>query len=214
MTAGRRNSRAANGSGPAQAQKGAAQRKTRSPGLLAMSLILVLVLAGATCAIYARQRAGKEATREVDTVKIETSKGPVVLEVYPRLMPVTVKNFEDLAKSGFYNSLVWHRVEDWVIQTGDPTGTGTGGSGKKIKLETNPELKNLRGAVGMARSQDPNSASSQFYVLKTDAPWLDGSYAVFGKVVSGMDAIDQIRAGDKTLKVMVEQGEPAAPRPK
>lgn len=136
-------------------------------------------------------------------IRIDTTKGTVVLELYPKLMPVTVSNFTGLAQSGFYDGLVWHRVEDWVVQTGDPQGTGYGGSGKTIKLETSPVLKNVRGAVGMARSQDPNSASSQFYILKRDASWLDGQYAVFGKVTSGMDVIDKLEKGDRMLKVSV-----------
>ncbi|HHY17357.1 MAG TPA: peptidylprolyl isomerase [Firmicutes bacterium] len=130
--------------------------------------------------------------------------GTIVIQVYPKLMPVTVENFLDLAGSGFYDGLIWHRVENWVVQTGDPEGTGMGGSGKTIKLETNKNLKNVRGAVAMARSQARDSASSQFYVLKTDAPWLDGDYAVFGKVVSGMEIIDSLKAGDTMLRVKVE----------
>ncbi|MGI6406094.1 MAG: peptidylprolyl isomerase [Syntrophaceticus sp.] len=129
-------------------------------------------------------------------VTIETTKGRIVLEVYPELMPITVANFDKLVQSGFYNGLKFHRVEDWVIQGGDPKGNGTGGPGWTIKLETNPQLKNLRGAVAMARAMDPNSAGSQFYILKTDASWLDGQYAVFGKVTEGMDVVDQIQIGD------------------
>ncbi len=138
-------------------------------------------------------------------VTIETAKGNIVLEVYPKLMPVTSKNFLDLVQSGFYNvpTMTFHRVEGWVIQTGDPTGTGGGGSSKTIKLEVNPQLKNLRGMVGMARSSDPNSATSQFYILKTDASWLDGQYAVFAKVIQGMDVVDKIAAKDRITKVSI-----------
>lgn len=135
-------------------------------------------------------------------VTIDTAKGQIVLEVYPDLMPVTVANFDKLVQSGFYDGLKFHRVEDWVIQGGDPIGNGTGGPGWKISLETNPQLKNVRGAVAMARSTDPNSAGSQFYILKKDASWLDGQYAVFGKVVQGLDVVDLIQKGDlmKTVK--------------
>ncbi|MDD2504389.1 MAG: peptidylprolyl isomerase [Clostridia bacterium] len=129
-------------------------------------------------------------------VTIDTAKGKIVLEVYPDLMPITVANFDKLVQSGFYNGLKFHRVEDWVVQGGDPSGNGTGGPGWKIRLETNPQLKNLRGMVAMARAMDPNSAGSQFYILKTDASWLDGQYAVFGKVIEGMDVVDQIQIGD------------------
>jgi len=134
-------------------------------------------------------------------VTIETSRGNIVLEIYPKLMPVTTDNFARLVKSGFYNGLTFHRVEDWVIQGGDPQGNGRGGPGWTIPLETNPELKNVRGAVAMARGEDPNSAGSQFYILKKDAPWLDGQYAVFGKVVQGMEVVDKIKVGDKMLSV-------------
>jgi peptidyl-prolyl cis-trans isomerase B (cyclophilin B) len=134
-------------------------------------------------------------------VTINTAKGQIVLDVCPDLMPVTVANFDKLVKQGFYNGLTFHRVEDWVIQGGDPKGNGTGGSGQTIKLETNPKLNNVTGAVAMARSSDPNSASSQFYILKQDQSSLNGQYAVFGMVVKGMNVVDQIQIGDKMLKV-------------
>jgi len=134
-------------------------------------------------------------------VTIDTAKGQIVLEVYPDLMPITVANFDKLVQSGFYNGLKFHRVEDWVIQGGDPKGNGTGGPGWSIKLETNPQLRNVRGAVAMARAMDPDSAGSQFYILKKDASWLDGQYAVFGKVTQGMDVVDQIEAGDQMQAV-------------
>lgn len=134
-------------------------------------------------------------------VAIDTAKGQIVIEVYPDLMPITVANFDKLAQSGFYNGLKFHRVEDWVIQGGDPTGDGTGGPGWQIKLETHPQLSNLRGAVAMARAMDPDSAGSQFYILKMDATVLDGQYAVFGKVIEGMDVVDRIRIGDVMLTV-------------
>ncbi|MGI6307705.1 MAG: peptidylprolyl isomerase [Dethiobacteria bacterium] len=129
-------------------------------------------------------------------VTIDTAKGQIVLEVYPDLMPITVANFDKLVQSGFYNGLKFHRVEDWVIQGGDPNGNGTGGPGWTIKLETHPQLSNIRGALAMARAMHPDSAGSQFYILKKDATMLDGQYAVFGKVVEGMDVVDQIRIGD------------------
>lgn len=205
------NRNAVKSAGPATATgkkngKGGPPQKSRSRAIAMLSGVLALILAGV---LFAMQRPSAEAKREMDTVTIETSRGQVVLEVYPSKMPGTVKNFEDLANKGFYNGLTWHRVEDWVIQTGDPTATGSGGSGKTIKLEVSPDLKNLRGSVGMARSDNLNSASSQFYVLKTDASWLDGRYAIFGKVVSGMDVIDQIQQGDKMTSVTVKQGPPS-----
>lgn len=134
-------------------------------------------------------------------ITIETEKGPIIVEVYPKLMTITTSNFEKLVNSNFYDGLTFHRVEDWVIQGGDPKGNGTGGPGWTISLEITPSLKNVRGALAMARSSDPNSAGSQFYILKKDAPWLDGQYAVFGKVVEGMDVVDKIAVGDKIISV-------------
>ena len=137
------------------------------------------------------------------TVVLDTSAGTIQLELYGDLMPLTVANFVKLAKAGFYDGLTFHRVEDWVIQGGDPAGNGTGGPGYQIPLEIHPDLKNVRGAVAMARRADPNSAGSQFYILRTDAAWLDGQYAVFGRVVSGMDVVDKIKAGTVIRKVTV-----------
>jgi len=134
-------------------------------------------------------------------VDIKTTKGDIEVALYPDLMPITVDNFIQLVKKNFYNGLTFHRVENWVIQGGDPNGNGTGGSDKTIKLETNSNLKNVRGAIAMARSTEPDSASSQFYILKTDASWLDNDYAVFGKVLSGMDVVDKIAIGDKMTEI-------------
>ena len=171
-------------------------------------VLLLVVVAGA---IYVRQVRLKEVsgTGTPDVVKIETSKGIIEMEIYPDLCPITVANFEELAEAGFYNGLVWHRVENWVIQTGDPQGTGFGGSEKKIKLEINRKLSNVRGAVGMARSTDRNSASSQFYILKKDAKSLDGDYAIFGLVKRGMDVVDILSIGDRMVSVTVQKGTPA-----
>ncbi|MGI6633254.1 MAG: peptidylprolyl isomerase [Bacillota bacterium] len=168
------------------------------PALLAVILLVVALT-------YVQQQKDiREALSVTDTVKMETSKGTVMVEVYPKLMPVTVANFEKLVKAGFYDGLTWHRVEDWVVQTGDPTATGSGGSDETIPLEVSRVLKNVRGALGMARTNDPNSATSQFYVLKSDAEWLDGGYAVFGKVTSGIEVIDQLTAEDTVTKITIE----------
>jgi peptidyl-prolyl cis-trans isomerase B (cyclophilin B) len=168
------------------------------PALLAVILLVVALT------YFQQQKDIREALSVTDTVKMETSKGTVMVEVYPKLMPVTVANFEKLVKAGFYDGLTWHRVEDWVVQTGDPTATGSGGSDETIPLEVSRVLKNVRGALGMARTNDPNSATSQFYVLKSDAEWLDGGYAVFGKVTSGIEVIDQLTAEDTVTKITIE----------
>ena len=114
--------------------------------------------------------------------------------------PITAANFEKLVKEGFYDGLIFHRViPGFMIQGGDPTGTGMGGSGTQIKGEfrmngyANP-LKHTRGVISMARSQMPHSASSQFFIMHEDAPHLDGSYAAFGKVVEGIEVVDEIAA--------------------
>lgn len=122
----------------------------------------------------------------------------IKLELYPEAAPITVANFEKLVRAGFYNGLIFHRViEGFMIQGGDPTGTGMGGADEKIKGEfaangvANP-LKHTRGVISMARSMMKDSASSQFFIMHKDAPHLDGSYAAFGKVVEGMDTVDAI----------------------
>ncbi len=139
------------------------------------------------------------------TAIIETAKGTIKFELKGSEAPITTKNFIDLANKGFYNGLIFHRVEPgFVIQGGDPRGNGTGGSGKTIPLEIAPTLSHRKGAVGMARSQDPNSASSQFYICIEDAKFLDKNYAVFGQVTEGQNVVSNIRKGDKILKVTIQ----------
>lgn len=138
-------------------------------------------------------------------VVIKTAKGPIKIALRGDLMPLTVANFTKLAGSGFYDNLIFHRVENWVVQGGDPEGTGTGGPGYTIKLETHTAMRNVRGAIAMARASHPDSAGSQFYILKTDAEWLDGQYAVFGQVIEGMEVVDALVAGDVIMSVTVGQ---------
>jgi peptidyl-prolyl cis-trans isomerase B (cyclophilin B) len=145
---------------------------------------------------------------------IETSKGPVTIELYEDKAPITAGNFIDLVERGFYNGLTFHRYEPgFVIQGGCPQGTGTGGfvdpatgRERRIKLEVSPELKHGEaGAVAMARSNDPNSASCQFYITLGPAAFLDMNYAVFGRVTDGLDAVKQLRAGEKMTKVTLSE---------
>ncbi len=139
------------------------------------------------------------------TAVLETAKGTIKFELYEKEAPVTTKNFIELAQKGFYNGLIFHRVEPgFVIQGGDPKGNGTGGSGKTIPLEIAPSLTHRKGAVGMARSQDPNSASSQFYICLEDAKFLDKNYAVFGQVTEGQDVAGKIKKGDRILKATIQ----------
>lgn len=132
-------------------------------------------------------------------VVIEMANGKKIkIELYPDAAPETVANFEQLVSEGFYDGLIFHRViKDFMIQGGDPEGTGMGGAKNKIKGEflangINNPIKHTRGVLSMARSQMPNSASSQFFIMHKDAPHLDGNYAAFGKVVEGMDVVDKI----------------------
>jgi cyclophilin family peptidyl-prolyl cis-trans isomerase len=124
---------------------------------------------------------------------LETSLGTIKFKLYDKKAPITTANFIGLAESGFYDGLIFHRVIDnFVIQTGDPTGTGMGGSAETIPLEIGEGLTHTDGAVGMARSSDPNSASSQFYICDGPQHGLDGNYAVFGQVIEGMDVVRAI----------------------
>jgi len=137
---------------------------------------------------------------------IVTEKGTIKFELYEKEAPITTQNFIELAQKGFYDGLTFHRVESGelkLIQGGDPKGDGTGGSEKTIPLEINATLTHKKGAVGMARSQDPNSASSQFYILLGDAKFLDNNYAVFGQVIAGQDIAEKITIGDKMIKVTI-----------
>jgi cyclophilin family peptidyl-prolyl cis-trans isomerase len=123
---------------------------------------------------------------------VETNKGTFSFVLFPEDAPGTVANFVDLAKKGFYNGTIFHRVvASFVIQGGDPTGTGMGGPGYTIKAEFNKH-KHVAGTVAMARAADPDSAGSQFYVCLAPAPHLDGGYTVFGQVIEGMDVVRAI----------------------
>jgi len=131
--------------------------------------------------------------------------GEIRIEFFPEDAPKTVENFVTLAKKGFYTGLNFHRVvPDFVVQGGCPKGNGTGGPGYTIKAEFNKQ-KHVRGTVAMARSQHPDSAGSQFYICYGTTPHLDGQYAVFGKVVSGMELVDRIKQGDKMTSVTITE---------
>jgi peptidyl-prolyl cis-trans isomerase B (cyclophilin B) len=129
--------------------------------------------------------------------------GEIRMAFFPADAPKTVENFVTLAKKGFYNGLTFHRVvPDFVVQGGDPKGNGTGGPGYTIKAEFNKQ-KHVRGSVAMARSQDPDSAGSQFYICYGPTPHLDGQYTVFGKVTGGMEHVDRIKQGDRMTTVAI-----------
>ncbi|MGV1013883.1 MAG: peptidylprolyl isomerase [Methyloceanibacter sp.] len=149
------------------------------------------------------------AAKPEDTLIIDTSKGRVVVAMRPDLAPNHVARIKELARQGFYDGAPFHRViEGFMAQTGDPTGTGTGGSGKKLAAEFSAE-PHTRGAVSMARAQSPDSADSQFFICFDDASFLDRKYTVWGRVIEGMDNVDKITRGeppanpDKILSVRV-----------
>ncbi len=144
-----------------------------------------------------------------ETLRIETTKGTIVVRLRPDLAPTHVARIKELASSGFYDGVPFHRViEGFMAQTGDPTGTGMGGSGKKLRAEFSKQSHN-RGTVSMARAQDPNSGDSQFFICLADSPWLNNQYTVWGEVIQGMENVDKIKRGepvkdpDKITKVTV-----------
>jgi peptidyl-prolyl cis-trans isomerase B (cyclophilin B) len=131
------------------------------------------------------------------TATIDTTAGKMVAELYPNDAPQHVNSFVFLAREGFYNGVIFHRViPGFMIQGGDPTGTGTGGPGYKVKAEFN-KRKHTRGVLSAARSNDPNSAGSQFFIMHDTAPHLDGQYTAFGAVTSGLEVIDKIVGAPK-----------------
>ena len=131
-----------------------------------------------------------------NTIYLDVPAGRVVIAMRPDLAPATCAQIKALARQGFYDGLTFHRVIDgFMAQTGDPKGDGTGGSGHPLKAEFSNEPF-VRGTVAMARTSDPNSADSQFFIMFAPAPSLDGKYTIWGEVVSGMEYVDQIKKGD------------------
>ena len=150
-----------------------------------------------------------------NTLLVDLKDGQVVIKLHPELAPKHVARVKELAREGFYDGTPFHRViEGFMAQGGDPTGTGSGGSQKpNLPAEFSKSAKFLRGTVGAARTGDPNSANSQFYIMFAPAPHLDGQYTIWGQVVSGMEFVDKIKRGsggsgsvsgpDKILKARV-----------
>ena len=156
-------------------------------------------LFSAMMAVFGMSMATMNDTEAADlenTIYLELKDGRVVIELLPELAPNHVKRIKELSRAGFYDGIVFHRViEGFMAQTGDPTGTGGGGSNKPdLKAEFSSE-RHLRGVVSMARSRNPNSANSQFFIVFDDASWLDNQYTVWGRVTSGMEFVDQIKKG-------------------
>ncbi|MGC1381733.1 MAG: peptidylprolyl isomerase [Candidatus Baltobacteraceae bacterium] len=137
-------------------------------------------------------------------IRVATPHGDIVFTLFPDDAPLHAAAFMKLAEAGFYDGLKFHRVEPgFVVQGGDPKGDGTGGPGYNLKAEFNPR-PHLRGTVAMARSSQPDSAGSQFYICLDDARFLDGQYTVFGQMTEGFDALDAIKRGDAMTSVKVE----------
>jgi peptidylprolyl isomerase len=155
---------------------------------------LLVLIAGAFAMIAAMSPAS--AQEKENMLYLELKDGRVVIEMLPDLAPNHVDRIKELVREKFYDGLVFHRVIDgFMAQTGDPTGTGTSGSGQKQKAEFSTEA-HLRGAVSMARSSSPDSADSQFFIVLDDAPWLDRQYTLWGRVIEGMEFVDNIKKGD------------------
>jgi len=153
--------------------------------------ILIAAAVGTIMAAGAALAQNKE-----NMLYLELKDGRVVIEMLPDLAPNHVDRIKELVRQKFYDGIVFHRVIDgFMAQTGDPTGTGRGGSGQKQDAEFSTE-RHLRGIVSMARSSDPNSADSQFFIVLADAPWLDRKYTVWGRVIEGMEFVDKIKKGD------------------
>jgi len=150
-------------------------------------------------------------TNTDNTLVLETTQGRVAIAMRPDLAPDHVARIKELVSDGFYDGLVFHRVIDgFMAQTGCPHGTGTGGSGRKLKAEFSKE-KHVRGTVSMARAQNPDSADSQFFICFAESPWLNGQYTVWGQVTQGMENVDKIKRGepvtdpDRIISAKMEQ---------
>ncbi|MEM6710915.1 MAG: peptidylprolyl isomerase [Pseudomonadota bacterium] len=150
-----------------------------------------------------------EAAASIDpeeVLVIEMDQGPIYVELLPDVAPLHVERIQTLAREGFYDGVVFHRVIDgFMAQTGDPTGTGTGGSALPDLPAEFSNVPYERGVVGMARTNDPNSANSQFFIMFGPAPSLNGQYTVFGRVVAGMDVVDAIEKGDMRRNGVVNE---------
>ena len=169
---------------------------------MSLSLSSMLMAAGV---ILGSTTAVAQDVPQGNIVEMQTSKGPVVMELFPEVAPKHVESFKTLIAKGFYNGLAFHRiVPGFVAQGGDPKGDGTGGPGYNLKAEFS-DLPHKRGTLSMARSGHPDSAGSQFYIVldERNARHLDGQYTIFGEVVSGMENVDDLEQGDKMLELKV-----------
>lgn len=140
------------------------------------------------------------------TTTIETNRGIIVADLFAAQAPRTVNNFVALARDGYYNGVTFHRViSDFMIQAGDPSGTGRGGPGYTFKDEFDPELKHDKPGVLSMANAGPNTNGSQFFITHVPTPWLDGKHSVFGQVVKGQDVVNKIQQGDVMLSVTIDE---------
>ena len=176
------------------------------PAVVVAAALAMVIAAGCDrTAAPANQQKEKTVAGPLPQVTLQTTKGNIVLELAEDDAPNTVANFVSLAEKGFYNGVTFHRViADFMIQGGDPTGTGRGGPGYVIADEFSPRLKHARGVISMANA-GPDTGGSQFFITHVPCPQLDGKHAVFGRVIEGMDVVDSIRQGDRIEKVTVDR---------
>lgn len=193
--------------------------KLKSPLLTALLTASLLLLTSCFKEEKAPEKAAPKSTDSVkaedlkldknglshESIVIKTVRGNIEFKLYPKKAPNTVTRIIELVNQGFYDGIKFHRVvPNFVIQAGDPTGTGTSGSGKKLKAEFN-DIQHIKGTVAMARTQDPDSADSQFYIALTTLPHLDKKYTVFGQVVEGLDTINKIEQNDVIVSMIFKR---------
>lgn len=166
---------------------------------------LIVALAGCS-SLQKDQKSGK--AEGIVKVKIETTMGDIYADLYSKEAPKTVENFTKLAQKGFYDGIIFHRViPNFMVQTGDPTGTGSGGPGYSFADEFSPKLRHDKPGVLSMANAGPNTNGSQFFITQVPTPWLDGRHSIFGQVTKGMDIVDKIAGAerdgrDKPLKVI------------
>lgn len=185
----------------------------KSAKFILIGMVVLLMMAGGCSSDSNKSSNGNP------KVQVEMENGDkFVIELYPEYAPKTVDNFVKLVKEGFYDGIIFHRIVDgFMAQGGDPDGTGTGGSSETIEGEfssnglTKNTLTHTKGVISMARSGDPNSASSQFFIVFDDATFLDGDYAAFGKVIEGMEVVENFQTVERTMNSMGEMAVPITP---
>lgn len=181
---------------------------TLNPGLICLAVALIggapLAAQDAPAAAVAPAEAAETALADIHAT-LKTNKGTIKIVLFPSKARVTVANFLNLAKRGYYDGVTFHRVvEDFVIQGGDPSGTGRGGPGYYIENEIAPDLKHDQiGMLSMARKPEPDTNGSQFFITLGETPHLDGDYSLFGKVVEGIEVVESIEKGDKIESIEV-----------